>query len=99
MWSGYPRLEGSRDRAHEVTRGHPVREPVDDEPRRGHRVTAAPASMPSGVLEAALWRLLCGSERQDGDPFLALLDETAEAFAGGSEPRWDAWRSALAARR
>ena len=61
-------------------------------------MTAA-AALPSGDLEAALQRLVSGSDRQDGEPFLALLDETAAAFAGSSDPRWTAWRSALAARR
>jgi diguanylate cyclase (GGDEF)-like protein len=62
-------------------------------------VTAAAASLPSGDLEAALWRLVSGSDRQDDDSFLALLDETADAITGSADPRWEAWRSALAARR
>jgi diguanylate cyclase (GGDEF)-like protein len=62
-------------------------------------VTAAAADLPPADLEAALWRLVSGSDRHDGAPFLALLDETAEAIADSSDPRWVAWRSALAARR
>ncbi len=57
-----------------------------------------PARVASGDLEAALWRLLSGSDRQD-DALLTLLGETADAFAGTSDPLWGAWRSALAARR
>ena len=58
-----------------------------------------PALVASGDLEAALWRLLSGRDRQDDDAFLALVDETSDAFAGSSDPLWVAWRSALAARR
>jgi diguanylate cyclase (GGDEF)-like protein len=61
-------------------------------------VTPGPAVV-SGDLEAALWRLLSESGRQDGDAFLALIDGAAGVFAGSSEPLWAAWRSALAARR
>ena len=57
-----------------------------------------PARVASGDLEAALWRLLSGSDRPD-DAFRALADETTDAFAGTSDPLWVAWRSALAARR
>jgi diguanylate cyclase (GGDEF)-like protein len=53
----------------------------------------------AGDLEAALWRLLGGSDRPDGDDFRALIDDTVEAFAGSSDPLWAAWSSALAARR
>ena len=53
----------------------------------------------SGDLQAALWRLLAAGDRDDPTAFLALLDETAGAFAAASEPRWVAWRHALAARR
>ncbi|TFV74964.1 GGDEF domain-containing protein [Blastococcus sp. CT_GayMR19] len=56
------------------------------------------ARVASGDLEAALWRLLASSDRQD-DAFLTLVGETADAFAGTSDPLWVAWRSALAARR
>jgi diguanylate cyclase (GGDEF)-like protein len=62
-------------------------------------VTDAADSLPSGDLEAALQRLISGSDRPDDDSFLALLDETADTFTGSADPRWDAWRSALAARR
>ena len=62
-------------------------------------MTPGPALVASGDPEAALWRLLSGSDRQDDDDFLALLDATAEVVAGSSDPRWVAWRSALAARR
>jgi diguanylate cyclase (GGDEF)-like protein len=62
-------------------------------------LTPGPAVVAPGDLEAALWRLLAGSDRQDGDDFLALVDDTAEVFAGSPDPRWVAWCSALAARR
>jgi diguanylate cyclase (GGDEF)-like protein len=62
-------------------------------------VNPGPARVASGDLEAALWRLLSGSERQDGADLLALIDDTAEVLAGSSDPRWVAWQSALAARR
>ena len=62
-------------------------------------MTPGPAVVASGDLEAALWRLLSGSDREDGDEFLTLLDETADVFAGSPDPRWVAWRNALAARR
>ncbi len=58
-----------------------------------------PAPVAPGDLEAALWRLLSGSERRDDDSILALVDETADEIAGSSDPRWAAWRSALSARR
>ena len=50
-------------------------------------MTADAAHIAPDDLEAVLWRLISGSDSQDGDAFLALLDETAEAFAGSSEPR------------
>jgi diguanylate cyclase (GGDEF)-like protein len=53
----------------------------------------------SGDLQAALWRLLAAGDRADPTAFLTLLDETADAFAAASEPRWVAWRHALSARR
>jgi len=53
----------------------------------------------SGDLQDALWRLLAAGDRDDPTAFLALLGETAGAFAAASEPRWVAWRHALAARR
>lgn len=62
-------------------------------------MTASAAHVPSGDLEAVLWRLIAGRERRDGELFPALLDEAAEMFTGSSYPRWTAWRSALAARR
>ena len=62
-------------------------------------MSAAAAHVPADDLEAVLWRLISGSDSQDGTPFLALLDEAAAAFAGSPDPRWTAWRSALAARR
>ena len=62
-------------------------------------MSAAAAGVPADDLESVLWGLISGSDSQDGTTFLALLDEAAEAFAGSPDPRWAAWRSALAARR
>ena len=62
-------------------------------------MTPGSARVPSGELEAALWRLLAAPPRDDAAAFLAVLDETDEAFAETDEPLWVAWRHALAARR
>jgi diguanylate cyclase (GGDEF)-like protein len=62
-------------------------------------VHPGPACVASGDCEAALWRLLSGSDRQDDATFLALIDDTADVFAGSSDPLWVAWTGALAARR
>ncbi|MGY2083292.1 GGDEF domain-containing protein [Blastococcus sp. SYSU DS0539] len=63
-------------------------------------MTPGPARVAPGALQAALWRLLDASDREDPAPFLALLDETDGAFAAASgEPVWSAWRHALDARR
>ncbi|MGZ4643453.1 MAG: diguanylate cyclase [Blastococcus sp.] len=62
-------------------------------------MTSRSARAASGDLQAALWRLLAAGDREDPTAFLGLLDETAGAFAAPSEPRWVAWRHALAARR
>ncbi|SNR46783.1 GGDEF domain-containing protein [Blastococcus mobilis] len=59
----------------------------------------SPARVASGDLTAALWRLLDASSREDSTTFLALLDETETTLGGTTEPRWTAWRHALAARR
>ena len=59
-----------------------------------------PAPVAPGDLEAALWRLLSGGDRRDDDDaILALVDETADAVAGSSDPCWVVWQSALSARR
>jgi hypothetical protein len=62
-------------------------------------VTPGPARVPAGDLQAALWRLLAASDREDPTAFLGLLDEVDAVLAARSEPRWVAWRHALAARR
>nr|WP_204261164.1 GGDEF domain-containing protein [Blastococcus saxobsidens] len=46
-----------------------------------------------------MWRYLDASHVEDPEPFLALLDESADTFADGCEPTWTAWRHALSARR
>jgi diguanylate cyclase (GGDEF)-like protein len=50
-------------------------------------------------LSGRLWDLLTAGQRDDPTSFLALLADSAEAFAQTTEPRWIAWRHALAARR
>ena len=50
-------------------------------------------------LTELLWDLLAASQRDDPTSFLALLAHSADAFAETTEPRWIAWRHALAARR
>jgi diguanylate cyclase (GGDEF)-like protein len=62
-------------------------------------VSRAPARVTGDDLQAALWRLLAASDREDATAFLGLLDEVDEALAARSAPRWAAWRHALAARR
>jgi diguanylate cyclase (GGDEF)-like protein len=62
-------------------------------------VNPGPARVTDGDLQAALWRLLRASDREDAGAFLALLDEVDAALAAQSEPRWVAWRHAFAARR
>ena len=52
-----------------------------------------------GDLTELLWRLLAAGQRDDPTSFLALLADSADAFAETTEPRWVAWRHALAARR
>ena len=62
-------------------------------------MTPGPARVAPGALQAALWRLLDASDREDPGPFLTLLDETEGMLAARSEPIWLAWGHALAARR
>jgi diguanylate cyclase (GGDEF)-like protein len=62
-------------------------------------VVPGPARVAPGDLQAALWRLLAAGHRDDPTAFLALLDDTYEAFVQATEPHWVAWRHALSARR
>jgi diguanylate cyclase (GGDEF)-like protein len=62
-------------------------------------VTEGSARVATGDQQAALWRLLAAPPRDDAAAFLAVLDDTDEAFAATDEPLWVAWRHALAARR
>jgi diguanylate cyclase (GGDEF)-like protein len=48
---------------------------------------------------ALLWPLLAAGARDDRAAFLALMGDADAAFAGSPEPRWVAWRHALAAHR
>jgi diguanylate cyclase (GGDEF)-like protein len=50
-------------------------------------------------LPELLWSLLAAGQRDDPTSFLALLADSADAFAETTDPRWIAWRHALAARR
>ncbi|TFV64796.1 GGDEF domain-containing protein [Geodermatophilus sp. DF01-2] len=50
-------------------------------------------------LDDALWRLLAASERDDLATFTTEHDRAADALDASAEPRWIAWRHALAARR
>ncbi|HEX2073346.1 MAG TPA: GGDEF domain-containing protein [Geodermatophilus sp.] len=50
-------------------------------------------------LDAVLWRLLAASDREDPSAFLTELDAAQPALEAAAEPRWIAWRHALAARR
>ncbi|SHF58494.1 GGDEF domain-containing protein [Geodermatophilus nigrescens] len=60
-----------------------------------------PGSPPvtDGHLEAALRLLLAADRRDDDAAFRAGLDDAEPALAAAAEPRWAAWRAALAARR
>src|SRR3954453_9450040 len=61
--------------------------------------SARPVSeAPSGDLRAALWRLLA-ADRDDATEFLALLDDTENAFDAAIEPYWVGWPSGVRARR
>jgi diguanylate cyclase (GGDEF)-like protein len=62
-------------------------------------VSRRSARVAPGDLQAALWRLLAASDREDSTAFLAIQDETAGAFEAASDPRWVAWRHAFSARR
>jgi diguanylate cyclase (GGDEF)-like protein len=62
-------------------------------------VTPGPVPAAIGDLEAVLWGLLEAGHRDDVTAFHALLAEAGDAFATPTEPRWTAWRHALAARR
>jgi diguanylate cyclase (GGDEF)-like protein len=63
------------------------------------RVTPGPERLTEGDLDGALWRLLSASDRDDPAAFTAEHDRAAEALAAATDPRWIAWRHALAARR
>jgi diguanylate cyclase (GGDEF)-like protein len=50
-------------------------------------------------LAELLWPLLAAGSRDDPAAVRALVDDADAAFAESSEPRWVAWRHALAAHR
>jgi diguanylate cyclase (GGDEF)-like protein len=62
-------------------------------------VTPGPARVTDGDQQAALWRLLAMSDREDATAFVAALDDADPALEAATEPRWVAWRHALTARR
>ena len=62
-------------------------------------MSRTPARVASGDLAAVLWQLLDASSREDSTAFLTLLDDAEQGLAESPEPRWNAWRHALVARR
>jgi diguanylate cyclase (GGDEF)-like protein len=62
-------------------------------------VTPGPAPVTDGDLDAALWRLLAASGRDDAAAFRAGLDDAEARLDTAADPGWAAWRHALAARR
>ncbi|SDC36549.1 diguanylate cyclase (GGDEF) domain-containing protein [Geodermatophilus telluris] len=62
-------------------------------------MTPGPVPVTHGDLDAALWRVLAASGRDDAGAFRTELDAVESALAAGSEPCWAAWRAALSARR
>src|SRR6185312_7964505 len=70
-----------------------------DTRRAEDSVTPGPAHVTEGDLEAALWRLLTASDREDPTAFRAALDDAEPILGPATEPLWVAWRHVLAARR
>ncbi|PWW21925.1 diguanylate cyclase (GGDEF)-like protein [Geodermatophilus normandii] len=66
-------------------------------------MTPGPSPVTDGDLDAALWRLLAASGRDDAAAFRAGLDEVEAGLDArldtAGDPCWAAWRHALAARR
>ncbi|WP_448625967.1 diguanylate cyclase [Geodermatophilus sp. URMC 64] len=62
-------------------------------------MTPGPVQDTESDLDAALWRLLAATDRQDAAAFLAGLDHAEPALATATGPRWGVWRHILAARR
>ena len=62
-------------------------------------MTPGPERLTEGDLDDALWRLLSASDRDDPVAFTAEYDHAAGALDAATDPRWVAWRYALAARR
>ncbi|WP_448611061.1 diguanylate cyclase [Geodermatophilus sp. URMC 60] len=62
-------------------------------------MTPGPERLTEGDLDDALWRLLCASARDDVAAFIAEHDRATAVLDAATEPRWIAWRHALAARR
>ncbi len=65
----------------------------------GGCVTPGPEHFTDGDLDDALWRLLAAGDRDDPAAFTAEHDRAAAALEAATDPRWTAWRHALAARR
>ncbi|MGY1813873.1 diguanylate cyclase [Blastococcus sp. SYSU D00820] len=62
-------------------------------------MTPGATRVTQGDLDAALWRLLAASDREDPTAFVVEHDAAAGALAASTEPQWIAWRHALDARR
>ncbi|WNV75936.1 GGDEF domain-containing protein [Geodermatophilus sp. DSM 44513] len=62
-------------------------------------MTPGPEHLTDGDLEGALWRLLAAGDRDDPAAFTAEHDRATAALDAVADPRWTAWRHALAARR
>ncbi|WP_091373954.1 diguanylate cyclase [Geodermatophilus sp. DSM 45219] len=62
-------------------------------------MSPGPERLTEGDLDDALWRLLSASDRGDPAAFAAEHDRAAAALDAATDPRWVAWRHALAARR
>ncbi len=62
-------------------------------------MTPGPEHFTDGDLDDALWRLLAAGDRDDPAAFTAEHDRAAAALEAATDPRWTAWRHALAARR
>ncbi|RBY77651.1 GGDEF domain-containing protein [Geodermatophilus sp. TF02-6] len=62
-------------------------------------MTSRPSHLTEGDLDDALWRLLAASDRDDPTTFTAEHDRAEAALTASTDPRWTAWRHALAARR
>jgi diguanylate cyclase (GGDEF)-like protein len=61
-------------------------------------VTPAPEAVADERLEAIRWQLLSATDAINAHRFGAAFADAVDALTGTGHPRWDAWRSAFAAR-